>query len=64
MKLKDLKIGGWFTIHDIPEPLEHQVWVRGSYDRKTKKFICYKWSDINDFRLWDGNMNVFTDFIF
>ena len=45
--VRDLKKGDWFTKKEINEPKESQVWVRGEYDRESKKYICYRWDDIN-----------------
>lgn len=62
--LKDVKKGTFFTLRPIEEPSESQVFVRGEYDRFEKKFDCYRWSDINDWRLWSGNKVVYVGFTF
>ena len=64
MKLKDLKLGEYFILKDIPEPKESQVYIRGEYDRSTKKYLCGKFVDICDSRLMNGDKEVFTDFTF
>lgn len=64
MKLKDLKIGEYFTLKPIEEPKENQVYIRGEYDRTEKKYECGKFSDISYTRYIDGNREVYTDFTF
>ena len=64
MTVKDLKVGAWFTLKPIPEPKDTQVYIRGEYDRSTKKYSCGKFSDISYCRELKGNTPVYTDFIF
>lgn len=64
MKLKDLKPGDMFTKKNIPEPKEHQVWIKQAYDRSAKKYEIMRWDDICDTQLMDGNKEVFVDFTF
>lgn len=64
MKLKDLKLGEYFILKDIPEPKESQVYIRGEYDRSTKRYLCGKFIDICDSRLMKGDKEVYTDFTF
>lgn len=64
MKIKELKIGEYFTIKPIENPKESQVYIRGEYDRADKKYCCGKFSDISESRLFDGNKEVYTDFTF
>ena len=64
MRVKDLKIGEYFTIKPIEEPKESQVYIRGEYGRSAKKYCCGKFSDISASRLFDGNKEVYTDFTF
>lgn len=64
MKLKDLKLGEYFTLKPIEYPTESQVYVRGEYDRSEKKYDCGKFSDISYSRMFDGNKEVYTDFTF
>lgn len=64
MKLKDLKVGEYFTLKPIEEPTENQVYIRGEYDRSEKKYDCGKFSDISYSRMFDGNKEVYTDFTF
>lgn len=63
-KLKDLKRGEWFTLKPITEPKESQVYIRGEYDRESKKYGCQKFSDINAERFIKGNTTVYTGFTF
>jgi hypothetical protein len=64
INLKDLKKGEYFTLKEIAEPNENQVYVRGDYDRESKTYSCYKFSDTNSERFIKGNKKVFIDFVF
>lgn len=64
MKLKDLKIGEYFTLKPIENPTEKQVFIRGEYDRTEKKYECGRFDDISYSRYLSGKTEVYTDFIF
>ena len=64
MKLKGLKKGEYFTLKDIPEPKENQVWVKGDYDRSSKKYCCVRFTDISDSKEIAGDKEVYTEFTF
>ncbi len=64
MKIKDLKIGEFFTIKPLEYPKESQVYIRGEYDRTEKKYDCGKFDDISCSRMFSGNKEVYTDFVF
>ena len=64
VKIKDLKKGEYFTLKEISEPKESQVYVRGEYDKSERKYECYKWDDVNNTRFYKGDKEVFTDFTF
>lgn len=63
-KLKNLKLGYFFTLKPIEYPNETHVYIRKEYDRETKKYYCVKFSDVNHYRMIDGNKEVYIDFIF
>lgn len=63
-KLRQLKPGTWFTKKPIEEPDGSQVWVKDYYDRSVNKYVCYRWSDINDYQYISGDKIVYTDFTF
>lgn len=63
-KLKDVKPGEFFTLKPIPEPKESQVYVRDDYDRSERKYLCYKFNDVNSWRYLKGDRIVYTDFTF
>lgn len=63
-RLKDLKMGDWFTLKPIDHPKESQVYIRGEYDKTNKKYICSKFSDICYSRSLKGDTPIYTDFIF
>lgn len=64
IKLKDLKRGDYFTYKLIEAPSCSRVYVRGDYDRSSRKYLVYKFDDINDYRLKKGDLIVYVDFIF
>lgn len=64
MKLKDLKIGDYFTLKEVEEPTGEQVYIKGEYDRESKSFSCEKFSDTNAERTFKSDKEVYTDFIF
>lgn len=64
MKLKDLKQGDYFILKNVPEPKESQVYIRGEYDRSTKKYLCGKFVDISYSRMMKGDTEIFTYFTF
>jgi len=63
-KIKDLKIGEFFTLRKIDDPKESQVYIRGEYDRSLRKFICGKFDDISASRNFSGDKEVYTEFVF
>ena len=58
MKVKDLKKGDYFTMKPLEKPKENQVYIRGDYDRSSKKYSCEKFSDTCSERFFDGNKEV------
>lgn len=64
MQLKDLKRGDWFTLKPIAEPTEKQVFIKGQYDRFSKKYDCGRFDDISYSRFLKGETAVYTDFTF
>ena len=64
MTVKDLKQGEFFTKKAIDNPTESQVWIRGAYDKATKKYSITRFSDICDEQFMAGNKEVYTEFIF
>ena len=63
-KLKNLKPGEYFTLRPVSEPKESQVYIRGDYNRSEEKYECCKFSDMCYSRLFKGEKEVYTDFIF
>lgn len=64
MTIKELKKGEYFTIKQLPDPNEKQVWIRGDYDRETRKYSAVRFSDMNDERFFPSDKPVYTDFVF
>ena len=64
MTIKELKKGEFFTKKPVSEPKETQVFIRGDYCRKLKKYECVSYADNCRFIYMDGKKEVYTDFIF
>lgn len=64
MTIKELKKGDFFTKKAVLYPSENQVFVRGEYDRSTRRYECYRYSDVNDTQYLRGDKIVFCDLIF
>ena len=62
--IKSLKKGEWFTKKDIENPTENQVWIRGDYDRTSKRYECQSYGDINRICYIKGDKEVYTEFTF
>lgn len=62
--IKRVKKGDYFTLKDIPEPKESQVWVMDGYDRGEKAYLAHKFSDVNNDRYFKPTTKVFVDFTF
>ena len=58
--LKDLKKGEF--LKRTPEAAE--VYVKDYYDRATKSFCCYAYSDINKWVFIKANKKVYVGFTF
>lgn len=66
-KIKDLKKGEFFCLKDpadVEEMPENRVWVKGDYDRSSRKYTCSKWSDFCDDREFLGSKTVYAGFTF
>lgn len=64
VNIRLLKKGDLFTVKPIEQPKDSQVWVRGEYDHRQKKFECYCYGDVNKFRYISPGKDVYVDFIF
>ena len=64
MKVKDLKRGEYFTFQDVLYPKPSQVWVRGEYDKSSRKYSCTNFDDVSKERFVSGDKVIFDDFIF
>lgn len=62
--VSQLKKGEYFTLYEYGEPLSRSVYVRGDYDRSSKRYICHKFDDFNSTHLLKGDRVVYTDFVF
>lgn len=55
--IKDLKVGDYFKLKE-----NGRVYVRGSYNRSTKKYEYYDFDDVNRFHDCKGSKQVIIDF--
>lgn len=60
-ELKTLKRGDFFKLSATASA---PVWVKGDYDRTSRKYSCHRWDDSNDSRLMKGDRTVFIGFSF
>lgn len=63
-KLRDLKVGEFFTRKQIENPREEQVLIRCAFDQRSQKYPCQRYSDISDYVNLSGDTLVYTDFVF
>lgn len=59
--IRELRKGELFRLSDRETA---PVWVRGEYIHGAKKYITYKYDDVNHERLLSGDKRVIVDFIF
>ena len=64
IELRALKSGEYFTLTEIEEPKESQVWIKGAYDRSTKTFGCSRFSDVCNERFFKASRMVYVGFTF
>lgn len=64
MKIRDIKKGEFFTLKEISEPKESQVYIKGDYDKASKTFSVCKFSDMNSERFLKADKQVYTEFTF
>lgn len=60
MILKELKKGEYFTLKPYADPKDNQVYIKGEYDRETKKYCCGRCDDISYSRLLKGDTEVYA----
>mgnify|MGYP004515512905 FL=1 len=60
-ELRNVKHGEFFRLENSETA---PVWVRGDYNRSSKKFECYKYYDVNYWNEFRGSRIVFVDFEF
>ena len=64
MKIKELKKGDFFTKKELDSPKDSQVWIRGDYDRSSKRYECQRFDDASSFCYLPGTKEAFTGFVF
>ena len=63
-ELNELEKNSFFTLKELSNPKESQVYIKGEYDRKSKSFSCVKFSDINSERFIKADKLVYVGFTF
>ena len=63
-KIKDLKKGEYFTLKPMEEAKESQVYIRGDYERSSKRYSCIRFDDMCKERFFKGDKEVYVDFEF
>ena len=59
--------GDIFTFRDYSSAEfapEGSVWVRGEYDRSSRKYCCHRWGDVNHTRMVSPDTLVHFSFTF
>lgn len=67
MRIRDIPRGEYFVTTSIsPDetPDERCVWVRGEYNRSSRKYECYKWEDVNHTHEFDGSNGIHRFYFF
>lgn len=62
--LKSLQKGAWFVRKPINNPSEKQVFAKEDYDRTSKTYSCYRFSDWCDYISLKGDTIVYIGFTF
>ena len=65
--LREVGLNDYFMLSDpnhAEQVDERKVYVRGEYDRASKRFSVYKYADVNDERFMRGDRLVWVGFCF
>lgn len=41
-EIRNVKRGDYFTLKDLDDPAESQVWVRDEWDRKAARYLAHR----------------------
>lgn len=58
-KISELKKGDFFKLSE-----NGWLYVRGDYDRSSKRYECYEIDDVNGCRYLEGSKDIISVFIF
>lgn len=59
--IRDMELGEFFRL----SASDHApVWVRGEYNRSTRKYECYKYDNVNYWSEFNGTRVALTDIEF
>lgn len=64
VRLRDLKVGDFFTFSNLRDVPESSVWIRGNYVRSLNKYSCTNFNDTCKERFVRGDKLVRIDFFF
>lgn len=59
--VRDLKRGEYFRLNNSETA---PVWVRGEYDRTSRKYYCHKFDDVNHSHVFWPDADVYVGFTF
>lgn len=64
MKIKDLKKGEYFKTINAKGVVSVCVYVRGDYERSSRRYSAVKFEDVNNERFFKPEQEVTTEFEF
>lgn len=64
MTIREIKKGDYFKIVNSKGVVSYSVYVRGEYDRSTKKYLAYKFYDVCACKEFKPTQQITTEFEF
>ena len=68
---RKIETEGFYSVRDLPnreffklKPESKRVYIRGEFDRSTRKYDCQSFDDISVSRQFDGKKKVYAGFTF
>lgn len=63
-EIRNVKRGDFFTLKDLDDPTESQVWVRDEWDRSAGRYVAHRFTDVNSERSFKSERAVYVGFTF
>ena len=63
-EIRNVKRGDYFTLKDLDDPAESQVWVRDEWDRSAGRYVAHRFTDVNSERSFKSEQAVYVGFTF